>query len=100
MNNPYNTLESLGLPDDMVSHILTFYRPKNLIVEELKRNFLRCGKCGVPVRSHAGQISLRYFTIQQHCMICNVERHIVCGDCPVDNSCDCSEDSWYSWFSF
>jgi hypothetical protein len=100
MNNPYNILKSLGLPDDTLSHIFSFNRPEHPIVDELWCNFQRCDKCNYPVRAYAGQISLRYFTIQQHCLTCNIERHLVCGVCPVDDSCDCSDDSWYSWFSF
>lgn len=100
MNNPYNILNYLGLPDDTLSNIMSFYRPEHPVVQELWYNFLRCGKCLEPVRSNAGQISLRYFTIQQYCLVCNIDRYIVCKECPVDDRCDCSDDSWYSWFSF
>ena len=100
MNNPYNILNSLGLPDCTLSNIMSFNRPQHPVVEELYYNFLRCGKCLEPVKSNCGQISLRYFTIQNHCLVCNIDRYIVCKECPMDERCNCSESSMYSWFSF
>ena len=100
MNNPYNILNTLPLPDDTISHIMSFYRPQHQIVTEMKGNFLRCGKCNDPVKSYAGKISLRYYTLQLSCVPCGINGCVVCKDCPTDDSCDCSEDSWYSWFSF
>ena len=100
MNNPYTILTGMKLPDDCISHIMSFNRPCHPVVTEMNENFLRCGVCKCPVKSYAGEISLCYYTLQLCCVPCGINGHIVCKDCPTDDSCDCSDDSWFSWFSF
>ena len=100
MSNPYEIINRLDLPGDCISYIMSFYRPKHHIITEMKDNFVRCGVCKDPVRTYSGKIKLRYYGHRLSCVPCCVNGCIVCKDCPVEDSCDCSEDSWYSWFSF
>jgi hypothetical protein len=103
MNNPYNLVKNIKpvLPNDCISHVFSFYRPTHNIVESMKNNFLRCGKCDDVVRTYDGQISLRYYTIGRGCITCGHNDCIICRDCTAD-TCDCGSDdeSCYSWFSF
>lgn len=101
MTNPYDVLYKLDLPEDCISHIIGFNRPKHKIVKEMKKIFVKCGKCEYPVI--AGKIHLRYYTLEQACKRCETRGMIVCKECTIDKRCECrngSDDSWYSWCSF
>ena len=105
MNNPYNLIQNIkpSLPNDCISHIFSFYRPKNIISSSIKNNFLRCDICNHVVKTHDGQISLRYYTIQHSsCSTCEQDSNIVCKYCTLNKKCNCDsdDDSYYSWFSF
>ena len=109
MNNPYNLLQNIKpiLPNECISHIFSFHRPKHIISENIKQNFLKCEVCNSVVKTHDGQISLRYYKIiHSRCIDCEPtsKAHIICKYCSLNDNCKCDDrsdsDSYYSWFSF
>jgi hypothetical protein len=109
MNNPYNLLQHIPplIPTDCISHIFSFYRPKNILSESIKNNFMRCGVCNDVVKTYDGKIHLRYYTLRYNkCKSCdpNITTWVICKYCTFDINCECDNDSdcdsYFSWFSF
>jgi len=97
MNNPYNILNEINLPENCMSLVMSFYRPNNGLVDEIKGCFFICEKCREPVGCKRGLISLKYYTIERGCGDCNKPNKIVCKDCIIRNDCSCKNDDEDSW---
>lgn len=107
MNNPYDILNKLAIPNDCLSLIFLFTKPIHPLCREIQRYFIYCDKCNEPLQSLNRMINLKYYTIEYGCGFCDkFKNKFVCKDCSIVNTCSCQNndddscDSWYSWFSF